>query len=132
MKFITLLFSAALIAGAAAQTSTTTSSAPVNSDSSYGPVVDKCLKTCKPESTTYVSCTATCLGNPNPTSEQVIENTKCSAACPQGNRRDPKQRPRPTESACGIVPRSTSCLTKAVCQALARVRPMILALLPLP
>ncbi|RPB27154.1 hypothetical protein L211DRAFT_846699 [Terfezia boudieri ATCC MYA-4762] len=85
MKFITVLFSAALIAGAAAQTTTTTSSAPVNTNSSYGAEVDKCLSTCKPEDTDYVNCTANCLGNPNPTSEQVIENTKCSMACPQGN-----------------------------------------------
>lgn len=85
MKFTTVLFSVALIASATAQTTTTTSSAPVNTNSSYGPAVDKCLATCKPENKDYVSCAATCLGNPNPTPEQVNETTKCAAACPQGN-----------------------------------------------
>lgn len=85
MKFTTVLFSAALIACATAQTSTITSSAPVNTSSSYGPEVDKCLAKCKPEDKNYVSCAATCLGNPNPTAEQVNETTKCAAACPQGN-----------------------------------------------
>lgn len=81
MKFSAVLFSAALIAGVAAQsTKTTTSEVPVNTNSSYGPEVDKCLDTCKD-----TNCAATCLGNPNPTEEQVIETTKCAAACPQGN-----------------------------------------------
>ncbi|KAF8424581.1 hypothetical protein EV426DRAFT_573804 [Tirmania nivea] len=85
MKFTAiLLFSAALITGAAAQTKTTTSSAPVNTNSSYGADVDNCLKACSPDDA-YASCAATCLGNPNPTREQVNETTKCAAACPQGN-----------------------------------------------
>jgi len=83
MKFTTVLFSAALIAGvSAASTATTTSTAPVNTDSSYGPQVDACMDDCEE---TDVSCRATCLGSPNPTEEQINETTKCSAKCPQGN-----------------------------------------------
>lgn len=84
MKFTTVLFSAALIASAAAETATvtTTSTAPVKTDSSYGPQVDACLKSCADKD---VNCKATCLGNPNPTKEQVDQTNKCYAACPQGN-----------------------------------------------
>lgn len=94
MKFTTILFSAALIAGAVAQsttgttaattatTSTSVSIAPVETNSSYGEVVDQCMTDCKKGDT---GCLATCLGNPNPTEEQVNETTKCAAACEQGN-----------------------------------------------
>jgi len=98
MKFSTIVFSAALIAGAVAQSTsvvTTTATAntastgtttvipiPTETNSSYGVEVDECMTDCKHGD---VGCLATCLGNPNPTEEQVNETTKCSAACKQGD-----------------------------------------------
>jgi len=94
MKFTTIIFSAALVAGVIAESttgttaattatsSTSVSIAPVETNSSYGPVVDECLTECKQGDT---GCLATCLGSPNPTEEQVNETTKCAAACKQGD-----------------------------------------------
>jgi len=94
MKFTTVVFSAALIAGAVAQSTTVTTTvttgtsstsisiAPVETNSSYGPEVDDCMTECK---TGDVGCLSVCLGSPNPTEEQVNETTKCAAACKQGD-----------------------------------------------
>jgi len=101
MKFTTIVFSAALIAGAVAQSTsetvvvTTTATVntastgtttvipiPTETNSSYGAEVDECMTECKQGD---VGCLATCLGSPNPTEEQVNETTKCSAACKQGD-----------------------------------------------
>lgn len=103
MKFSTIVFSAALIAGAVAQSTTetvvvtttatvntastgsvtvSTPPIPTETNSSYGAEVDECMTDCKQGD---VGCLATCLGNPNPTEEQVNETTKCSAACEQGD-----------------------------------------------
>lgn len=86
MKFSIVLFSAALIAGVAAESTTTTSSsAPVNTNSSYGSDVDKCLAKCDPnDRNAFASCNASCLGTPTPTKEQVDQNTKCASECPKG------------------------------------------------
>jgi len=99
MKFTTIVFSAALIAGAIAQSnsetvvvtttvntastgSTTVIPIPTETNSSYGAEVGDCMTECKKGD---AGCLATCLGNPNPTEEQVNETTKCSAACKQGD-----------------------------------------------
>jgi len=86
MKFSIVLFSAALIAGVAAQSTTTSSSAPYSTTSSYGADVDKCLAKCDPnDKNAFASCNAACLGTPTPTKDQADQNTKCALACPQGN-----------------------------------------------
>jgi len=99
MKFTTIVFSAALIAGAIAQSnsetvvvtttvntastgSTTVIPIPTETNSSYGAEVDECLTKCDKEDT---NCRATCLGNPNPSPEQVNETNKCSRECDQGD-----------------------------------------------
>lgn len=74
MKFSTALISAALVAFAAAQSTTSTSEIPKTSQA-------LCLEDCDDSD---VTCRAACLGVPRPNEEQIAETDKCSRACDQG------------------------------------------------
>jgi hypothetical protein len=74
MKFSTALISAALVAFAAAQTTTSTSEIPKTTQ-------EICLEDCGDSD---VTCRAGCLGVPRPNEEQIAETDKCSRACDQG------------------------------------------------
>ncbi|KAL0639704.1 hypothetical protein Q9L58_001271 [Maublancomyces gigas] len=81
MKFSTIIMTVGFAAFAVAQSTTSTSTAPVRT-SSYTDAQASCLGSC---AETDVSCRAECLGNPAPDAAAVDATNKCAAACPQGS-----------------------------------------------
>jgi len=75
MKFSTAIISAALVAFAAAQTTTSTTEIPKTSQAI-------CLEACDESD---VNCRAACLGVPRPNEEDIAATEKCARACDQGN-----------------------------------------------
>jgi len=84
MKFSAVFGVLALAGAVMAQSTTTGASAPANTDvvTTYGKLVDDCLKVCKDGD---VACQALCLSNPNPSEDMANSTTECAAKCEQGD-----------------------------------------------
>lgn len=101
MKFTYAAICATLVVCAAAQTS----SAPAPVQTTPPTKTELCLKTCDGKPAGELDdCRAQCMGNPHPTEEQVNQNTKCVADCPQG-----KGSPEDTKKYTDCV---NGCVTK--------------------
>ncbi|KAK1782118.1 hypothetical protein QBC45DRAFT_430359 [Copromyces sp. CBS 386.78] len=79
MRFTPLILTGLFALAANAQSTTTTSaSAPVNSEQA---AIIKCIEACQEGD---VSCTSKCIAVPNPSDQDVNDTNDCVTACPKG------------------------------------------------
>ncbi|KAK3957099.1 hypothetical protein QBC32DRAFT_2094 [Pseudoneurospora amorphoporcata] len=80
MRFTPLILTGLFALAANAQSTTTTSaSAPLNSEQA---AIIKCIEACQEGD---VSCTSKCIAVPNPSDQDVNDTNDCVTACPKGN-----------------------------------------------